>query len=172
MAPGDLERALELSRLADGLCSAYADPNYEASNGMFGGWTVVVALRAAVNSAADTATPSALTINFVDKFDPGTEVRIHARRVGASRSGSHWLSEMKSQHDQRTLACASVVLDDWRESDGHVDVTMPNAPDPDTLGVFHPPAGPQGERTIQRGDYRIPHSRSHRYALPRAGCAS
>jgi acyl-CoA thioesterase len=150
MAPGDLEHALELSRLADGLWRAYADPNYEASNGMFGGWTAAVALRAVSDSAADAATPSALTINFVDKVDPGTDVRIHVRRVGASRSVSHWLSEMKSQGDHRTLAYASVVLAERRESDGHVDVKMPDAPDPDTLGVFHPPTGPHGERTIQR----------------------
>jgi hypothetical protein len=46
MALGDLEQALKLSRSGEEVWTAHADPNYEAMNGMFGGWTAAVALRA------------------------------------------------------------------------------------------------------------------------------
>jgi hypothetical protein len=46
-----------------------------------------------------------------------------------------------------TLAFASVVLTNRRETDGRLDVSMPDAPDPDTLQVFHPP-GTFGESTV------------------------
>jgi hypothetical protein len=63
MATGDLEHALKLSRSAEGIWTAHADPNYEAANGMFGGWTTAVALRAVCEDAdgdalASTPTPS------------------------------------------------------------------------------------------------------------------
>ena len=150
MGPGQLERALTLSRLSEGLWSGYADPNYEASNGMFGGWTTALTLRAVMGSAAGVAKPAALTINFVGKVDPGIVVRVHTRRVGGSRFVSHWQSRMTSRDDNETLAFASVVLAERRTTDGHLDVEIPDAPDPDWLEVFHPPTGPHGERTIQR----------------------
>ena len=44
MAAGDLDRALELTRVDDGLWRANASTNYEAANGMYGGWTGALAL--------------------------------------------------------------------------------------------------------------------------------
>lgn len=149
MAGQDLEDALVLSRSTDGLWLAHADPNYEAALGMFGGWTTAVALRAVCESADADATPSAITINFVSKIEPGTDVHIRTRRVGGSRSVSHWQSEVTSPDHHDTLANASVVLTGRRDSDGHVDVEMPDAPDPDALEAFHPP-GAFGERTVLR----------------------
>ena len=51
--------------------------------------------------------------------------------------------------EEGTLALASVVVSAGRPSDGQVEVTMPEAPDPDTLEVFHPP-GPQGDQVVLR----------------------
>src|ERR1019366_3771602 len=74
---------------------------------------------------------------------------IRTRRMGGGRSTTHWQVEVMQQDRQDPLAFASVVLADRRESDGHMGVEMPQAPDPDTLEVFHPP-GSQGERTVLR----------------------
>lgn len=149
MAAGELERAFALSPLGDGRWSAQADPGYEAVNGMLGGWTAAIALGAVSESARGNARPSAITINFVGQIEPGSEVHVQARRVGGGRSVSHWQSEMTSPETADVLAYASVVLTERRDSDGRVDVEMPEAPEPDTCEVFHPP-GPFGERTIIR----------------------
>lgn len=149
MAAGELERALGLSELGDGLWGARADPGYEAANGMLGGWTAAVALRAVAESAGGDAKPSALTISFVGQAEPGSEVHIRTRRVGGGRSVNHWQSEVTAPGAAEVLAHASVLLTERRDSDGRVDVEMPDAPDPDACEVFHPP-GPFGERTIIR----------------------
>jgi len=151
MAAGDLDRALELACVDDGLWNGHADPNYEAANGMYGGWTAALALRAVLETAASEATPAALTINFVKMIEPGSELHIATRRVGGGRSVSYWQSEVTSGDDRETAAIASVVLTARRDTDGHIDVPMPPAPDPDSLpprllGEGGPPAS-FGERT-------------------------
>ena len=118
---------------------------------MYGGWTGALALRAVLESAASEATPAALTINFVKMIEPGTEIHIAARRVGGGRSVSFWQAEVLSGDREATLATASAVLTARRETDGHVDVPMPPAPDPGSLpprvlGEGGPPAS-FGERT-------------------------
>lgn len=143
----DLEEALTV-RAGDEGWTAFADPRYESTNAMFGGWTAAIALRATLSSAADGAHPSAITLNFVDRVEPGMEVHARARCVGRTRSVEHWLTELTST-DDRTLALATVVLSNRRDTDGHTQFSMPDAPDPDSLGEFHPP-GPQGERSMMR----------------------
>ncbi len=64
----DLERALRLEPSGAGMWSAVADPNYESANGMFGGWTTAVALRAVTSSAGGKAEPSVINVNFVAKI--------------------------------------------------------------------------------------------------------
>ena len=136
-----------MSPVADGLWSAVADPGYEAPNGMLGGWTAAIALRVVVGSAGGAATPSAMTINFAGPIPPGTDVHIRTRRLGGSRSVSHWQSEMTASDSDDVLAYASAVLTERRDSDGRVDVEMPVARDPETCEVLHPP-GPFGERVV------------------------
>ena len=163
MDEGDLERALALSRVGDGTWAAQADPNYEAMNGMFGGWTAAVALRAVLNEADGEATPSAITVNFVGKVEPGSDLLIHTRRVGGGRSVSYWQSELTA--DGVTLAVASVVLTERRDTDGHLEIQMPDAPDPAALDVTYPAPGPWGERAAVRpisGD--PPHDRDSTYS--------
>ena len=150
MAAEDLEKALNLGKPAEGLWSAHADPNYESANGMFGGWTTAVALGAVLRSCADSPRPSALTINFVNRIEPGSSLLISTRRVGGGRSVSHWVAELMTEGQHQPLAFASVVLAERRDSDGKTDVEMPLAPDPDTLEVIHPAPGAAGERTMMR----------------------
>jgi len=144
MASGDLENALRLRRLSPGFWAAYADPNYESANGMFGGWTSAIALRAVCDEANSDASPCSLTIDFVSKIEPGSEVVIETRRVGEGRSVGFWQSELKVA--DATMAVASVVLTKRRETDGHIGITMPDAPDPSTLELIFPAPAASGER--------------------------
>jgi acyl-CoA thioesterase len=163
MAAGDLESALALSRSGDGTWIAHADPNYESMNGMFGGWTAAVALRAICDGVDGEAVPSALTVNFVGKVEPGSDLLIKTRGVGGGRSVSYWQSELTA--DDVTLAVASVVLTERRETDGHLEITMPDAPDPATLDVTYPAPGPWGERAPVRPIFGLPpHNRASTYS--------
>lgn len=143
----ELEEALTL-RPADEDWTAFADPRYESINAMFGGWTTAVTLRATLKTADSDATPSAITINFVDRVEAGSEVTVRSRCVGNTRSIGHWQTELLSA-EGRTLAIAVVVLANRRETDGHTQRSMPEVPDPETLDEFHPP-GRQGERCMIR----------------------
>jgi acyl-CoA thioesterase len=143
----DLEAALAL-RTGDTGWTAFADPRYESINAMFGGWTAAIALAGTLEGAASDALPSAITVNFVDRVEPGSQVHTRSRCVGSTRSVGHWLTELLSS-DGRTLAIAMVVLSNRRQTDGHTQPSMPDAPDPETLEEFHPP-GRQGERTMIR----------------------
>ena len=150
MAAQDLENALKLNRTAETIWAAHADPNYESANGMTGGWTTAIALRAVCEDADGNALPAAITINFVDKVEPGTDLRIRTRHVGGGRSVSYWHSEITTLDDQTTLATASVVLAARRDTDGRLEITMPEAPDPATLEATYPAPGPAGTRTTMR----------------------
>jgi acyl-CoA thioesterase len=150
VAEQDLERALRLEPSGAGIWNAIADPNYESGNGMFGGWTTAVALRAISDSAAGEAKPSVINVNFIAKIDPGTGLVIRTRRAGGGRSVSHWEAELMSEDADAALASASVVLAERRPSDEHVDVAVPSAPDPDTLELVHPAPGSAGERCAMR----------------------
>jgi len=69
----DLAEALALRPTGDGHWLAFADPRYQSTNEMFGGWTAAVTLRGAMQSSDEAATPSAITINFVRLVESGTE---------------------------------------------------------------------------------------------------
>ena len=59
---------------------------------------------------------------------------------------SHWQSELTIS--DTTVATASVVLTERRDSDGHLEISMPDAPDPAMLEAMYPAPGPCGERTL------------------------
>jgi hypothetical protein len=126
---------------------------------MFGGWTAAVALRAACDEVGGEALPSVLSVNYVGKIDPGSDVLIRTQHVGGGRSVSHWRSELTV--DDETRAVASVVLTERRDSDGHVDVTMPEAPDPAGLELMYPAPGPSGTRTGVRPIFGLPPEENH-----------
>jgi acyl dehydratase len=62
---------------------------------MFGGWTAAVMLGAVVRSAASTATPSALTVNFLGPIAPGGDVAVTTQRLGGGRSVEHWRADAR-----------------------------------------------------------------------------
>jgi hypothetical protein len=145
----DLEQALTLTATGNGTFRVLADPQYEAATGMFGGWTAAVLLRSVLDDAARVGSPSAITVNYVGKIEPGTHVMLRAKRAGGSRSVHHWYAELLAGDDGRTLAHAICVLSDRRETDDFTEPVMPAAAPPNTFELFHPP-GPHGERTDMR----------------------
>lgn len=148
--PEDLDRSLRLEPAGGGAWKAVADPNYESSNGMFGGWTTAMALRAVTSSAAGEAEPSVINMSFVGKVEPDANLIIQTRQVGGSRAISHWVAELKSADAQSLLATASVVLAKRRASDENIDLQPPNGPDPDSFDPIYPAPGSAGERCAMR----------------------
>ncbi len=118
---------------------------------MYGGWTLAVMLRAVEEVSGNRdATPTSIAASFVSRIEPGRALRISVRALGGSESVSHWLAEVAPKEGEGMLALALVVVSAARPSDGHMEVTMPEAPDPDNnLEVFHPP-GPQGQQVVLR----------------------
>lgn len=166
MARGDLERALDLSAGTDQHHWAVtADANYESANGMFGGWTTAVMLKAVVLADDSEATPVSITVNFISQVEPGAAVLIETRHVGGGRSVSHWVCELRTL-EREVLAAGSVVLAVRRDTDGHVDVQMPTAPDPSTVPIISAAPGPAGERTLLRAVEGFPpFARERTYSL-------
>ena len=151
----DLDHALTLRTDGTDRWVAFADPDHESISGMFGGWTAAIMLGAVERSAAGTATPSALTVNFFGPIAPGGDVAITAQRLGGGRSIEHWRADARLPDRDDILAAALVVLADRRPTDGHCQWTMPDAPEPDTLEQLEAP-GPQGKQTMIRaiaGEY-------------------
>jgi acyl-CoA thioesterase len=139
---------LSLRPSEDGHWRATADPRYQSINAVFGGWTAAVALLGVTGSATGSAAPSAITINFISKIEPGTPVIVRPHRVGGGRSIHHWQCELVSAEGQ-LLAQAMVVLAERRDSDGVTQPDFPDGPDPESLDEFHPP-GTMGERMVHR----------------------
>jgi acyl-CoA thioesterase len=132
------DEALALHMTEDGHWRALADNRYEAITGMYGGWTAAVILKAVILQSGQEFSPSAMTINYVHKIEPGSEVKIEAKLVGNGRSIQHWQAQIMEVDGARILAHAMLVFSARRETDGHTQPSMPDVPDPETLEVFIP----------------------------------
>ena len=146
------DEAMTLHLLEDGRLRGHADRRHESISGMFGGWTAALSLQAVLHSAragGSTATPAALTVQFVDRITPGEDVVLSVARLGGGRSLEHWRAELLPADGDRVLAHAMVTLANRRASDTHVELMMPEAPDPTSLEEFHAP-GAQGQQTMIR----------------------
>jgi acyl-CoA thioesterase len=140
---GSISDAIEVKPLEAGRWLAHADPDHQSITGMYGGWTTAVALAGVLESSTFDALPVALTINFIGSIEPGTDVEIQTSRIGGSRSLEHWSATVHS--DDSVHASALVVLASRRDSEPHLQPTMPDVADPSTLERFKAP-GPQGEQ--------------------------
>jgi acyl-CoA thioesterase len=143
---GSLDEAVTLEPAGTDRWTAYADPDHESMNGMFGGWTSAISLAAVIASAEGTLRPSALTINYVAVVAPRTSPIIHVEHLGGSRSIDHWRADLRASEGGDLQASASLVLTSRRPTEEHDQWTMPDAPGPDTLEEFHAP-GTQGQQT-------------------------
>ena len=143
------DEAMALRPLEDGRWQGYADRRHESISGMFGGWTAALSLQAVLRTAGaagSNATPATLAVQFVDRITPGEEVVVAVARMGGGRSLEHWRAEVLPVEGGRVLALAVVAMANRRESDRHVEFSMPEAPDPKSLPDFHAP-GAQGQQT-------------------------
>ncbi len=140
-----LDAALVLDPDGAGRWRARADADHESISAMFGGWTAAVLLRAVLSTAASDAQPSATTVNFIRPVAPGSDVSLTAARLGGGRSLEHWRADLLAD-DGELLATALAVLSNRRETEEHLQFTMPAVPPPDGLEQIHAP-GPQGQQT-------------------------
>lgn len=143
---GSLDEALALEPAGQHRWKAYADPDHESINAMFGGWTSAVALAAVVASAGDARAPSALTVNYLAAVSPGSTPFIHVEHLGGSRSIDHWRADLRAADGGDLQASASVVLTARRPTEDHDQWSMPDVPGPSSLELFHAP-GTQGHQT-------------------------
>src|ERR1700722_12378278 len=137
---GELETALKLDGAGDGQWRGRADPIYEAANGMYGGMSAALLLKAVLSEAEVLGSPSALTVNFVRAVTPGSDIAIRTRLLGASRSIQHWTAELAIAGSSDVCVIASVVTTTRRDTDGFVEPEMPAVPSPEAdLEITYPP---------------------------------
>ena len=154
--------ALTLRPDGEGRWLAHADPDHQSITGMFGGWTAGVLLGAVDQAADDTAAPSAMTVNFLGAVSPGDDVAVTVEHLGGGRSIDHWRAEVRPTTGDTVLASALVALTRRRPSEPHLQLTMPDAPDPAGLKRIYAPS-PQGLQSDIRhvsGEYDSGDSRS------------
>ncbi len=152
---GSVGQAIELRPDADGCWLAHADPDHESITGMFGGWTSAIVLNAVMLSSQTKAVPVSMTVNFVSAISAGADVVVEVERVGGSRSIQHWRAAVRNVAESDVLATAMVVLAERRTTDPHVELSIPQAPDPATLEKIHapPPQGLQTEIRLVSGEF-------------------
>lgn len=164
-AISELEEALTLKAAVDGHWQVFADARYQSLNGMFGGWTAAILLRAVMQSGNQNLVPSSITVNFVDRIESETTLAVRTRHLGGGSAIDHWQATIGTNGPEAVLAQAMVVLSERRMTDGHTEPTMPEAPDPDSLPSLHPP-GNAGQRTLIRPVHGLPpFGRNHTSSL-------
>jgi hypothetical protein len=153
-----LSDALTLRALAEGEWRGLADPRYEAGTGMFGGWTAAILLRSVVDDPRAQGSASALTVHYLKRIPPGSELTIRTRPLGGGRSIGFFGAELSLSGDDRgsspeeddePAAIGTILLAQRRPSDVFTEFVMPDVPGPDALPEQHPP-GSFGERTLIR----------------------
>jgi acyl-CoA thioesterase len=121
---------------APGIWSAIADPAFEAGNGMFGGWTAALMLKAVLGEAEGSA--SAITVNFIQRVTPESTLELRTRKLGGGRSVGHWSCELLGEEGS-LLAVATIVLTHRRDSLSYCEQAVPQIPAPETLEFSRPP---------------------------------
>jgi acyl-CoA thioesterase len=134
-----LDTSLLLESVAPGLWRGLADPQYEAGNGMFGGWTAALMLNAVLNDPAAEGSASAVNVNFLDRVPATGALVLRTERLSTSRSLSHWRCDVLQEGSEKVSATSTIVLANRRESDHHTEAKMPVAPPPETFSRVEPP---------------------------------
>lgn len=132
-----LDDALRLTPVGVGEWRGFADPGFEANTGMFGGWTAALLLNAVLLDERAVGAPLSLSLNYVRRIAPGSEILVRTRCCGGSRSVMTWMSELNIGEDVMTIA--TIALGIRRASDGFTECVMPTTADPASVPLFHPP---------------------------------
>jgi acyl-CoA thioesterase len=157
-----IAESLTLRPDGDGRWLAHADPDHQSITGMFGGWTAGVLLGAIMRTSEGAAAPSAMTVNYLGAVPPGDDVAVTVEHLGGGRSIGHWRAEVRPTTADDLLATALVAMTSRRPSEPHLQVTMPDAPDPAGLErIFAPsPQGLHSDIRLVSGEYNSGDSRS------------
>lgn len=116
---------------------------------MYGGLTAALLLRSVLADERAAGGPSALTVHYLKRVVPGSALSLRTHQVGGSRSLQFWQTQLHLAGDPAPAALATVLLSEPRASDGFTELSMPQAPEPESLPSFHPP-GTFGQRTPAR----------------------
>ncbi|HAH08771.1 MAG TPA: hypothetical protein DCL54_04740 [Alphaproteobacteria bacterium] len=146
-----LATALALESMGPNEWRGRADPAYVAAVGMYGGFTAAQLLYAITQEPAAQAQgqPSALTVHFLNRIEPGAELTFRTRTLpSVSKSHGFWQVEVFQAGQDMAAAAATVILTTRREGKGFSDMPAPKAPPPEDLEPFQPPF-PYAERTIK-----------------------
>ena len=134
-----LDESLALEAIGAGSWRGHAHALFEASNGMFGGWTVALLLKAIISDPAATGSAIAMTVNFIATVQPGSDLRLLTSCIGAGRSLAHWRCDVVDEASSTLLATSLVILGNRRESDRYTEGAMPEMALPETFPPFRPP---------------------------------
>jgi acyl-CoA thioesterase len=147
--------ALTVQQDGDGRWLAHADPDHQSITGMFGGWTAGVLLGAVTRTADGADSPSAMTVNYLGAISPETDVVVTVEHLGGGRSIDHWRAEVRPMTGATVLASALVALTRRRPSEPHLQLHMPDAPDPAPLERIYAPSpqGLQSDIRLISGEY-------------------
>ena len=147
---GSFDESLKLQGDGSGRWLGFADPDHVSTIGMFGGWSAAISLAAVLRSAAGSASPSAITTNFIAAVAADQDVAIETERLGGGRSVEHWRADLRPAGGGELLVSSMLVLSNRRETDHFEQLAMPEAPEPEQLELVKAP-GPQGAQTELRG---------------------
>ncbi len=137
-----LEATLALQPAGEALWRGVAPPDYEAMNGMFGGWTAALLLNAVLQDPASEGAGSAssLTMHYISAVPVRASLLLRTQRLGGGRSLSHWRVDLMVEGSSDVIATAAVVLANRRDTDGLTVGKAPAAPPPGPMPAFEPPA--------------------------------
>ena len=158
-----LERSLTMTRDEDGTCYALASPDYEAGNGMFGGWTAALMLKSVLDDPGAEGSASAITVNFIKQVTPDVRLRLRPQRLGGGRSLIHWRCDLTDDAGD-LLATATIVLANRKPSDSYTQAVMPDAQGPESFSPAQLP-GTFAQRvsvlpTLGQNLFNLPSTRS------------
>jgi acyl-CoA thioesterase len=132
--------SLALQAAGEGQWRLSGDADHEAGNGMFGGWTAAVLLKSVLNDPRVEGEASAINVNYVSRVSPRSVLDVRVSPLGGGRSVMTWRADIFEDGKDDLLATANVVLTNKRETSGFTGFTRPEAPEPETLPMNHPPA--------------------------------
>lgn len=139
---GPLSESLALHATGEGQWRLFADPECEAGNGMFGGWTAAALLKSVLIDPRVEGEASAINVTYVSRIAPKSDLIVRAQPLGGGRSVKAWRTEIFGDDGVGPLATANVVLTNKRATTSDfTEFTRPEAPEPETLPMVHPPAG-------------------------------
>ncbi len=162
IVPVSLEDSLALHATGEGTYRAYADPDNEAGAGMFGAWTAALLLKSVLCDPRAGGEPAGLNVNYIRRIPPKSELTVKCAQLGGSQSVQTWRAEIFVESREAPSATATITLANRRDSDAFTERTPPEAPDPHSLPMIHPPAS-FGQRVDMRA-WTIPFGQNNSHS--------